>query len=103
MIYKTEESPVIYSKENVTGKKLAETVNQEFVWLKLEKNGFIEPHTLEVDVNFFVISGEGEIFLDGNTLKMEKGNFISVAAGSSRGVKAETTHLELLVIKNRYP
>ncbi len=100
MIKRVKESPVIYENKSVVGKQIIETNNLEYVHLTLEPNCNMKPHALDVDVDFYVITGEGRIGIDGDEHSIKEGDFLRVNRGLTRALFTNNKQsMTLLVIK----
>ncbi len=74
--------------------------NHEVIRLDLEPGSSIENHTNEWRIVFYVVSGAGELNVEGITHNLKAGQFIAVEAGLNRFWKNTGEKLlELLVIK----
>ncbi len=102
MIKRVSESPIVYKEGSVIGKKIAESDMLEYVHLSLGGESEIEAHVLNIDVDFFVISGEGGIVIDKVKHSIKSGDFLRVNKGSERGLFTGTKQeLKVLVIKSK--
>lgn len=101
MIKRVKESPIIYQEKSVTGRMLSESKKLEYVHITLEANSNMEPHTLDLDADFFVISGEGSIGINGNKHNIREGDFLRIKRGSKRALFTNKyQEMKLLVIKS---
>lgn len=101
MIYKTENSEVIFKTPDAAGRKLAVIHENEFVRLSIDPGTVIPAHVLNLHVTFYVINGRGTLQLNSNVHEVAAGDLISVDPGMEREwTNAGEEKLELLVIKN---
>lgn len=100
MIKRVKESPVIYEGPSVIGRQIVETTNLEYVHLTLDSNCNMEPHKLDIDVDFFIVSGSGSINIDGDKHEIAEGDFLRVNRGSTRAlITNKKQSMTILVIK----
>ncbi len=101
MIIKTKkDNENILSMAGLTGDKLLNSENLEFVKLTIEPGKEIAPHAMPMKVIFYLISGQGELYFDGELYIIEQGTIIECETKKERGWKnIGDDILELLVIK----
>lgn len=101
MINKESEAKTIFQQSDAIGKMLGSNAGCDFVKLQIEPGGVIEKHSLNVDVTFFIISGEGELDLEGQVTKAYLSDLVTVNAGVMREWKnIGPEDLVVLVIKH---
>lgn len=102
MIKRVQESPVIFEDTAVIGRRLYESDKLEYVHLKLESECNMEPHTLPIDVDFFVISGEGNIEINKIKHHIKEGDLLRVNKNSTRSLFTKKNQtMKVLVIKTK--
>ncbi|TLX72153.1 cupin domain-containing protein [Labilibacter sediminis] len=100
MQYSYNNKVEVLNTPNAKGFKLAEVHQKELVELRLMPGGEVPEHALPVDVDFYVVKGQGTITIDGKDFSAHKGDVVSVDADSQRGWKNNgVEELVLLVIK----
>ncbi len=101
MIIKTmEESVNMLSMPGLTGDKLLNSENLEFVKLTIEPGKEIAPHAMPIKVIFYLVAGTGLLHFDGKEYEIAKGTIIECETEKERGWKnIENDTLEVLVIK----
>ena len=106
MINKFENAKVVFNQNEVIGRSITEVGDNELVHLSLGIGKTVPEHILEIDVTFFVITGNGTILIDGKKYKASMKDVIFVKSGSHRGwINDGETVLELFVVKkiNKVP
>lgn len=102
MLYQFNDSKKVLDTGQAVGRLLAETENRDFVHLTIQPDGGIAAHSMPVSVAFFVVAGEGEIDIDGETLRLNAGDMIDVEQGKNRSWhNAGEDELKLLVVKSK--
>lgn len=97
--FKTREK--IYEDNGATGYLLSKNDINEYVMLEIEPSGFIPTHALPIDVDFFVIKGNGLAILGDEEKLVEEGDTIQTKANVQRGWKNDTLDmLQILAIKH---
>ncbi len=101
MLNKLSESQIIFNANGAVGKRISSNEKTEFVHLTLEENSVIETHSLDFDIEFFILKGRGKVLLNEETLLVEKDDLLHVAPGINRKWEnIGNTALEVLVIKH---
>lgn len=101
MKYIELDAEIIFQQNGSVGKRLARFNECEFVKLIIKPGGTIEPHSLDMPVTFYVISGTGTLELDDKVLETVKGDLLSAAPGQERMWKNICQeNLIVLVIKH---
>lgn len=92
----------VLKTEQASGYLLAETENNDIVELQILKDGIVPPHSLPIDVTFYVISGKGKITIADEVIEASKGDVISVKKDLDRSwLNPSDEPLKLLVIKQK--
>lgn len=100
MIKRVQESPVIFEDKAVIGRRLYESDKLEYVHLNLDPGCSMESHTLPIDVDFFVISGEGNIKINKIKHHIREGDLLRVNKNTKRALFTnDNQHMKVLVIK----
>ncbi len=101
MIIKTKkDNENVLSMAGLTGDKLLNSENLEFVKLRIEAGNEIAPHAMPIKVIFYLVSGQGELYFDGESYIIEQGTIIECESQKERGWKNIGKEiLEVLVIK----
>lgn len=101
MIYNRSNGKVILQNPAATGIVLQSNGDCEYVYLALNPRSKLEKHKLPIPVTFFVISGSGELCLDGTLYSATKCDLINAGANAEREwVNDSDSTLELLVVKH---
>ncbi len=101
MIYNVDNSLVIYENNSIVGKKLINFGDLEYVHISLDVNSQMEEHSLPFDVDFFVVSGTGNIKIDSKNYLLSKADLIRVNNGAQRALFTNSNErMEVLVIKS---
>ena len=100
MLFSYNNKLEVLNTPNAKGFKLATVHQKELVELTLMPGGEVPAHALPVNVDFYVVNGQGTITIDGKDLSAQKGDVVSVGANSQRGWQNNSDEkLILLVIK----
>lgn len=102
MLYSYSNKTEVLNSDNAKGYLLAATENNDIVELYINENGLVPTHTLPIDVTFYVISGNGQIKLSKEAIRVTIGDIVDVKGGMERSwqnISAEP--LKLLVIKKK--
>ena len=92
----------VLKTDKAVGYQLASTNNNDIVELHLEADGQVPPHALQIDVTFYVISGQGKITIDNKEISAAKGDVIEVKKNLDRSWLNDSSEtLSLLVIKEK--
>lgn len=91
---------IVFNKNGAVGRRVCIREWIEYVKLDLDENSSIEPHILDIDVDFYVLSGSGEVELNSKNIEVTKDDLVSIKAGSSRSVKSTGEKISILVIKH---
>ena len=95
-------APTIYETDNSTGKLLYPSSKIDYVHLTISPNSSIESHSIELDIDFFVIEGSGMIGIGDEIFSLVKGDMISVKPNIDRYWKnTNDAPLVLLGIKHK--
>ncbi len=102
MIIKNASKAQILHTSAANGFLLADLNFHELVHLVIEPNCEVPPHTLPVDVTFFIIEGNGQVIINNQPFEAGKGDVVVALAHTIRGWKNQTNQpFELLVIKQK--
>lgn len=100
-LYNQKTGQVILQDDKVLGTLLNTGLSWEIVQLVIRPEALVEPHRLPMPVSFFVLSGQGILTADGETLHPVKGDLIEVDGQVQRSWRNDGPDaLELLVIKH---
>ncbi|MFN8257636.1 MAG: cupin domain-containing protein [Bacteroidales bacterium] len=100
MIIKLEDSTFIYAEGGVSGRLLFSSHSHDYLHLRFEPGSQTNLHSQDQEMIFFVQSGQGEVKINHETLKVSKGNTIRIEAGSQRQwMNTGTDLLEIFVVK----
>jgi len=100
MIKKFENSKIVLENDGVIGRSIAEINDSEFVHLSLSPGKIVPDHALDINVVFYVVTGNGTISINGDSIEAEKNDIINVESGAQRSwVNNGNEILELFVIK----
>lgn len=91
---------IVYNKDGVTGIRICVRDWIEYIRLEFGTDCKIEPHVLDIDVDFYILKGEGEMILNAKTVKVKQDDLVSVEAGTSRGIITNDKEMNILVIKH---
>lgn len=91
---------IVFNEGGVIGKRIFLRDWIEYVKLDLNKNSEIEPHVLDIDVDFYILEGNGFFIHNSKNIPVSKHDLVSVNSGDSRGIKAIDSELSVLVIKH---
>lgn len=91
---------IVYNKDGVTGTRICIRDWVEYIRLDFEVGCKIEPHVLDIDVDFYILKGEGEIILNSKPVAVKEDSFVAVEAGTSRSIKTYDKKMKVLVIKH---
>ena len=95
------EAKVIFQQKDAVGRWLAEHAGCEFVRLDIKPGGVIGSHSLDVPVTFYVMSGRGELYLEGQKEQVFAGDLVTVRPGTERMWRNEGhDDMTVLVIKH---
>ena len=72
MIKLFKDAPIILNEEKVIGKRLSKDNHATYVHISIQPGGEIAPHKVSFDETFYVASGKGEAFVDGETSTLSK-------------------------------
>jgi quercetin dioxygenase-like cupin family protein len=99
-IIKLTEAPRVPFK--LDGRIVFSDEKLEIVHLTLKPGEKIDPHEQPFDVIFYVLSGMGELLMNGQRSKVGKDTLITVERGINRGwINCGKRNLRLLVIKRK--
>lgn len=102
MKHTLDSSKIVLQKDTILGRQLADLERVEYVYLQLGESENIAPHEMPMDVDFFVVSGKGNILVDKREITLVEGDLVHVNKGSSRSVYTKKGEkITLLVIKNK--
>ncbi len=90
---------IVYEKDGVIGRRVSLRDNIEYIRIEMPENAEIEKHVLDIDVDFYILDGIGEIMLNSKSIKVKKDDFVAVEKGSSRGAISSSA-MSFLVIKH---
>jgi quercetin dioxygenase-like cupin family protein len=86
---------------NLDGRIMYSSDKLELIYLVLQPGEGMDLHTQPFDVVFFVISGNGTLFLSENSAEGTPGTCIHVPAGTSRGWRnTGNTEFKVIVVKD---
>lgn len=92
----------VLSANGAIGNLLAETRNNDFVELQIPTGGFIPPHALDIDVSFYIITGEGKVSVSDEEYFVKEGDIIHVDKNLNRAWENKNHELlKVLVIKQK--
>ncbi len=101
-LHKYSESHVVYDQNGSTGRLVADAEKADMVHLSLGINAEIEPHSLDQEVTFYIISGCGTLFLDSTEIIISTGDVVEVSAQTQRSWKNDgDSLLEILAVKHK--
>lgn len=102
MIFKDDESKIIFNKDGVKGFLLNNANGCEYVKLKIDTDCMVEPHSLDFPVTFYILEGFGNVKIEDNDLKwLEPGDLIEVAPNLQRSfINNGDNELIILAIKH---
>lgn len=91
---------IVYEKDGVIGTRICEREWIEYIKLEFDSHSEVKPHIVDNLVDFYILKGIGIITVNGRDISLEVDSLISVAPGSSRGIRAGVDGLTVLVIKH---
>lgn len=101
MLYNALSSPIVYSKDTIIGRKVNTFENLEYVHISLDSDDHMESHSLPMDVDFYIIDGNGNFEINERVYEIKKGDLIRVNRDLNRSLYTKKDQkLTVLVIKN---
>lgn len=95
------ELPPFYKIPLIEGRRIHQSNHLEIVHLALEPGGVMEAHSMPVDILFYVLEGNGNLYVNDVQYILGKDDFIEVPGTAMRFWRNESdTPLNLLVIKS---
>lgn len=102
MKHTLDSSKIVLQKDSILGRQLADMENVEYVYLQLGESEQIPAHEMPMDVDFFVVKGQGNILVNDNSIKLVESDLVHVNKGSCRSVYTEKAQeITLLVVKHK--
>ncbi len=96
-----DEAFVVMSDERMTGRRLYASPSAVIVHMTVHPGREVEPHSADVDLELFVISGKGRFSVGDESAQAGPGDLIECPADMPHGiVNMGEGPLELIVIKN---
>ncbi len=96
-----DEGFVVMSDERMTGRRLYASPSAVIVHMTVHPGREVEPHSADVGIELFVISGKGRFSVGDESIDAGSGVLIECPAGIPHGIaNLGEGALELLVIKN---
>jgi len=90
-----------YTIPLIRGRRIHQSNHLEIVHLALEPGGVMEAHSMPVDVLFYVLEGNGNLYVNDIQYLLSKDEFIEVPKAAMRFWRNESdAPLNLLVIKS---
>jgi quercetin dioxygenase-like cupin family protein len=97
-----EDGFVVMSDENITGRRLFASREVAIIHITVHPDGEIKPHAAAVNMEFFVIAGQGRFSVGDDEVLAEPGTLVESPANIPHGiVNAGKDPLVLLAVKNR--
>lgn len=91
---------IVLDKDGVLGRRVCIREWIEYVKLDMEKSSYIDSHVLDIDIDFYILSGSGIVELNSKEIEVKKDDLVSIKGGSSRSVKTLNDKISILVIKH---
>jgi mannose-6-phosphate isomerase-like protein (cupin superfamily) len=96
-----EDGFVVMSDRNMTGRRLYASAEATIIHMTINPGGAVEPHSAEVDMEFFVLSGEGRFLVGEDSVLAGPGTLVESPAGIPHGIaNVGEEPLLLLAVKN---
>lgn len=96
-----EEGAVVMSDERMTGRRLYSSEAATVIHMTINPGKEILPHAADVDMEFFVIAGEGAFSVGDESAPAGPGSLVESPAGIAHGISnVGEKPLLLLAIKN---
>jgi mannose-6-phosphate isomerase-like protein (cupin superfamily) len=97
-----EDGFVVMSDENMTGCKLFASSEVAIIHMTIHPGGAVTPHSAAVNMEFFVIAGQGRFSVGDDEVLAEPGTLVESPANVPHGiVNVGKEPLVLLAVKNR--
>ncbi len=96
-----EEGFVVMSDEAMTGRRLYASSEAVIIHMTINPGKAIEPHSAPVDMEFFVLEGEGLFTIGDEKALVRQGTLVAAPKGLAHGIaNPGEAHLRILAVKN---
>ena len=100
-ITKVQDAFIVMSDQNFTGRRLYASDETAVIHITINPGGAIEPHSAELDMEFYVASGRGIFSVGDQVAEATQGCLVESPAGVAHGIRNPGPEpLEILAIKN---